>query len=429
MRGYRARYLKWALAAVVGCFLVFTFSGEAQALVTGQVHGTVVDADGNPVGGFSVKFTPTEGSNSSISRDVKIKKNGTFKVLFFPTGQYKVTSLDPELFLKHIKMTVKDPTGRTVDSTEGDVHPAEGLLTVVVSGGLKVYVDLVAVSGEEKQKLAQQFSLQSASGDLKVTLKMVENKQYDQALSKLDGILEKKPDLGAAHYLRGQTLLRMERYEEAVEEYRTTMELDKEQPGVPANLAMALLQQAEQQAESGNEEGTADLYREAVGMFDVAVEETPDNMAILTSRAAALDRLGDNERLAEALRGILALDPDQVQVRLRLADILTKSGNGEEALALMEELDSDDPVVASTLFNVAVKFYNDGELETAVMTVEKALQVNPYMAAGYRLLGRAKMSLGEKEGAVQALEKFLELAPGDPSAETERKLIEALKAG
>jgi hypothetical protein len=265
-------------------FLILGLSGNAEALVTGQVHGTVVDADGNPVGGFSLKFTPTVASKSSIARNVKVKKNGTFKVPFFPTGQYKVTSLDPERFLKHIKMTVKDPTGRTVDSTEGDVHPAEGLLTVVVSGGMKVYVDLVAVSGEEKQKLAQQFSLQSASGDLKETLKMVENKQYDMALSKLDGILEKKPELGAAHYLRGQTLLRMERYGEAVEEYRKTMELDKDQPGVQANLALALLQQAEQQSEAGNEEGTAELYTESVEWFDVALEETPTDLAILTSR-------------------------------------------------------------------------------------------------------------------------------------------------
>ena len=68
MNGYRTQQLTSVLTVVVGCFLILTFGGEAQALVTGQVHGTVVDADGNPVGGFSVKFTPTEGSNNSIAR-------------------------------------------------------------------------------------------------------------------------------------------------------------------------------------------------------------------------------------------------------------------------------------------------------------------------------------------------------------------------
>lgn len=428
MNGYQARYLKRVLAAVAGCVLVLTLSGDAQALVTGQLFGTVVNADGNPRGGFSLTFTPIAGSQNSMVRKVKVNKKGQFKAPFFPTGRYKVTSADPELFLKHIKIVVRDPSGLEVDSTAGDAHPVEGLIPVPMNGGMKVYVDLVVASADEKKKLAQQFSLHEASGELKEILKLVEAEEYDQSLAELDEILEDKPDLGAAHYLRGQTLLRMERFDDAAAAYRKTMELDREQPGVPGNLALALLRQGEKMAESGDQEGAAALYRESAEMFDLAVQETPDSMPILTSRAAALDRLGDHDRLVEALQGILAIDPDQIQARLRLADILTKAGKGDEALKVLDALDSDDPAVASTLFNVAVRFYNDGELDTAVLAVEKAIQVNPQMAAGYRLLGRAKMSLGEKEAAIAALTKFLELAPGDPSAETEKKLIEALNA-
>ena len=97
-------------------------------------------------------------------------------------------------------------------------------------------------------------------------------------------------------------------------------------------------------------------------------------------------------------------------------------------MALLEELPAGDPSLAGTLFNVAVSFYNEGQLETAVLAVGKAIDVDPELAAGYRLLGRAKMSLGDNPAAIQALEKFLELAPDDQSAETERKLVEALKA-
>jgi tetratricopeptide (TPR) repeat protein len=275
----------------------------------------------------------------------------------------------------------------------------------------------------------QQFDLHEASGELKSIMKLLEARNYEKALANLEKILKKKPDLGAAHYLKGQTLLRMERYGEAVAEYRRTLELDKEQPGVPGNLALAMLRHGEELAESGDKEAAEALYENSVAMFDMALKEEPAGMALLTSRAAALERLGDQERIVAALSGILEVDSENVQVRLRLADILIKDGQAAEAAKVLDELVSEELSVANTLFNLAVHFYNEGQLEPAVVAVEKAIKINPELAAGYRLLGRARMSQGDQEGAVQALEKFLELAPDDPSADTERNLIKALQAG
>ena len=419
---------KWFIGLAFTGLACGLLAPGAQALVTGQLQGSVADGDGNPVGGIVLLFKPAEGSNSGLVRKVKVDKKGTFKQPFFPTGQYKIESGDQAWFVKYMKVVVRDSTNLELNSAEGAAHPVEGLPPITVTGGLKVLLELTVVGGKEKQKLVQQFSLQESSGDLKESLELVQKDEFEKAVTKLEGILGKNPDLGAAHYLKGQALYRMGRYEEANACYLRTLELDKEQPGVHGNLALSLLQQGEAMASSGDEEGAAARFRESVNHFDQAAQEDPGNLAILTSRAAALDRAGDPDRLVQALRGILEQDPGQLTVRLRLADLLTKSGEGNSALEVLEGAGSDNPDVANGLFNVAVRFYNDGELDSAMLAAEKAIAVNPYLAPGYRLLGRAKMSMGDKEGAIAALEKFLELAPGDPTAETERKLIAALKA-
>lgn len=417
------------LAMAVAVLAVSLLTPGAQALVTGKIEGTVKDADGNPVGELSLMFTPEGDSGSGVARKVKVSKKASFHEYFFPTGRYKITSADDVWFVKYMKVVVRDGSNLVLNTAEGAAHPIEGLPAITVTSGLKIVIELTVAGAEEKKELVQQFALQESSGELKKILKLVEKGDHEKAVAGLDKILADNPELGAAQYLKGQTLFRMARYEDANACFLKTIELDADQPGVHGNLGLSLLRLGEKTVKAGDEEAAAEMYRQSVEHFDLAAEEDPDNMAILTSRAATLEKTGDQDRLIEALRGILAQDETQLQVRLRLADILTKSGQGEAALEVMEGLNSDDPAAASTMFNLAVRFYNDGELESAVSTVEAALKVNPHMAAGYRLLGRAKMSLGEKEAAIQALTKFLELAPGDPSAETEKRLIEALKAG
>jgi tetratricopeptide (TPR) repeat protein len=420
--------MKSVFMLAAACLLLTGFIPGASAMVTGKIEGTVVDGNGAPVGGITLVLKPSGDRGSGVARKFKVNKKGMFKQPFTPTGLYQISSGDEAWFVKHMKLEVLDPTNLVLNAAEMDAHPVHGLPPITITSGLKIVLELTVVDSKEKKVLTQQFDLQESSGELKNILKLVEQGAYDEAVAGLEDILADKPDLGAAQYLKGQTLFRLERYEEANECFRRTLVLDPGQPDVHGNLALSLLRQGEALETAGDKDAAAPIYLESVAEFELAAAEDPENIAILTSRVAAMERAG-SEGVPDALRGILALKPDHLQVRLRLADLLTRSGDGAEALKVLDAMDTDDPAVASTLFNVAVKFYNDDQLETAVLAVERAIQADPGLAAGYRLLGRAKMSLGETEAAIAALTKFLELAPDDPSAETEKRLIEALKAG
>jgi tetratricopeptide (TPR) repeat protein len=322
---------------------------------------------------------------------------------------------------------LKDTSGLESDRREFHAHPVEGMPPLRMRGGMVVELELIVVDSAVQRQMARDLALQESSGDLRRATELVKEQKFEEGLAAIDAVLAKKPDLAAAIYLKGQTLWRMERLEEAEECLRRMMELEHEQPGVPGTLAMVLLRRGIDLQESGNEAEGRPILEESIELFDLQLVETPGDRNVLTDRAVALDKLGRHEELADALRAVITANPDNLHARLRLADILTKSGKPDEAMQLLDEIATADDMTASALYNVAVGMYNEGNLEAALMAIDKTITISPEMARAHRLRGRTLMSQGESEAAVASLERAIELAPEDPEAAVDKQLLEALK--
>ncbi|HEX8748535.1 MAG TPA: carboxypeptidase-like regulatory domain-containing protein [Pyrinomonadaceae bacterium] len=77
---------RWfSLLMLVGLLLSVTVSGYAQG-ATGQLSGTVTDAQGARVQGASVKVT---NRDTALERDVVTDENGNFAVQLLPPGKYR----------------------------------------------------------------------------------------------------------------------------------------------------------------------------------------------------------------------------------------------------------------------------------------------------------------------------------------------------
>jgi tetratricopeptide (TPR) repeat protein len=428
-RGRTGRLFNVILGAAVVTGLLLAGGTPVSAQTsTARVNGTVVDENGQPVGGLVLRFVPDETSGNP-ERKLKVNKKGKFSFSFFPYGKYKIELEGSDLFLKSIAYVVKDASGLETDSNASDAHPETGLPALRLPPGQRVQIDLVVTSQEYQKELKQQIAVVEAKGALKKIAELYEQRDMEGVLAEADRLLADKPDLGQALYMRGVALWQLGRPGEAVEALRQALEVIPEQPGILGAIGQALMDQADEVTKSGDEAAAKPLYSEAAEFFQRDFESNPEATASVVNRAAALDRAGETEALEEALMKVLEVQPDNISIYFRLASVYTERGEADKALEILERLPVSDKSAAPAVFNVAVRLYNEENLEGAGFAARKALEIDPDLAAAHHLMSRVYIDKGDNDAAIAEIEKFLELAPDDPKVPAEEQLLRALKQG
>jgi tetratricopeptide (TPR) repeat protein len=269
--------------------------------------------------------------------------------------------------------------------------------------------------------------VQGASGELEVLNALFDLGQWDQLLERSAEHLAEHPDDGSAVYLRGVALWRTDSPDQAVEHLRRAQELVPDQPGIHGTTGVILLDLGAKQDGQGLKDEAVATYSEAADELALQLEETPDDMTHLINRVIATEKAGDTDAAIATLRTILELEPGQAQARKRLGELLIASGNPEEAIEILSEMDGDAEATADRIYNAAVELWNAGKLEETVTAVNKAIELDSGNALFYRLLGRTLVQKGDNEQALVALEQAVALAPDDPAAATDQQLIDAIK--
>jgi tetratricopeptide (TPR) repeat protein len=137
---------------------------------------------------------------------------------------------------------------------------------------------------------------------------------------------------------------------------------------------------------------------------------------------------GDKARAIEHLRAAAEKDPENVEVKLLLGNILIEVGKqeeGQQVLASVDESKVKDPTV---YLNVGIAMINEGKHADAVTWFEKAIARFPGHADAYYYRGISKLSLGDRPAAKADLEKFLSLAPPDaPEIKMAKQILEGIR--
>lgn len=187
--------------------------------------------------------------------------------------------------------------------------------------------------------------------------------EYDQALAVLREGLTIYPNavelhigVGYAHHAREEFAWARRAFEEA-------LVLDPDHEDALAGLGETLLKFGQQDAaltcfRRTLELGYADdqdlmlqigraLFREgliaqALEFFEISVQNAPDSAEALSCVGYAQHRLGEDEAAAATLRSALRLDPDHVEARIYLGNILYDRGDYEAALYHLDKSTPDD---------------------------------------------------------------------------------------
>ena len=153
--------------------------------------------------------------------------------------------------------------------------------------------------------------------------------RYDEALDLYDRYIDYRGDDEGALLGRAELLLRMDRLDDAILQYRAAVKRWPESAMSLNALGYTLADRT-------------DEYKEAEKLIRKALEYDPDSPAIIDSLGWVLYKLGDYETaLLELQRAYEKLsDPE---VASHIVDVLHALGRDDEALVLLEEAESRDP--------------------------------------------------------------------------------------
>ncbi len=218
------------------------------------------------------------------------------------------------------------------------------------------------------------------------------------------------PGAWMAHNNLGAELMHDGRVDEAVRQFRTSLDLEPNNSSAHENLADALLRQGR------TEEGLAHYGR--------ALELDPLNLSTQTDLGAALLQLGRIREAIPHLQKALEARPSFAKARASLGTAYLQEGRIDEAVTQFNEALAVDPGNCATLADLGIALAQKGQLEQAAARLQRALDINPDFSTALINLGNVRLQQGRLDEAIARYEKALSLDPN--SAVTHNNLAFAL---
>lgn len=167
---------------------------------------------------------------------------------------------------------------------------------------------------------------------------------------------------------------------------------------------------------------------EAIQYFQRAVKE---DVAFITARqnlAIAYRANGDFEKAAAEWNEVLKLQPESLEARLELADVLVELKRYDEAMELCKEVSVRDPKNAPARVLLGFIHYTRGNLGLALDEYRRATELDPKNADAWNGLGAVYERQGKLQDAEKCYLKALEVDPKHkPAEENLKRLRERLK--
>jgi tetratricopeptide (TPR) repeat protein len=154
-------------------------------------------------------------------------------------------------------------------------------------------------------------------------------------------------------------------------------------------------------------------YEEAIAEYKQALGENGSNPEVLLNLGLAYYKTGQFTDAARQFSAVRALQPENQQAVLVLADCRLRLGENKEVIALLEPLQKRNPDDLAIVYMLGTALVRDRQAERGQVLIDRILR-NGDSAEARLLLGTTKMMAGDYAGARNDLQRAVELNPKLP---------------
>jgi tetratricopeptide (TPR) repeat protein len=198
-------------------------------------------------------------------------------------------------------------------------------------------------------------------------------------------------NLGAYYWEHGRTA-------EAIESYRQSLAIITRVEPLN-NLGLALASQGD--------------YTNAIANYELALRTAPDEVGLRLNLADALAATGRTADTIVQYQAVLRLQPDLPGVRNNLALAFTQAGRLDAAIAQYQIVILAHPTDLQTHNNLGIALTTQGKLDAAVAQFQQVLRLDTNYANAYVNLGNALVGQNKFPEALEQFRHYVRLQPTD----------------
>ncbi len=150
-------------------------------------------------------------------------------------------------------------------------------------------------------------------------------------------------------------------------------------------------------------------WEKAIPLLEKALAVNPDDLDTRMRLAEAFGGTNEYEKACEQLEKILEQTPNSTRVVRALGIAYARRQDYDRAIEYLERAVKLDPNHAKAYYRLGAAYDNKKLYKQAVEAFKKAILVDPRFAKAYQALGFAYESLDDRQSAVQCFKKALEL--------------------
>jgi len=179
--------------------------------------------------------------------------------------------------------------------------------------------------------------------------------------------------------------------------------------------------------ERGNRLFEEERYEEALEVYRSILERYPEAYIINKNIGNCFFAMEKYELAQEYYEKVLEKEPDNIEMKLAIGNCYDNSGDREKALEWYTKIEFEEINDATVLYNIGTHFSNLSQFTEALRYYEKAVGIQNDFLDGLYQLGLTYLALGQHQEAVEVFENYLKYDPDSERASQVKGFIEFLK--
>ena len=221
------------------------------------------------------------------------------------------------------------------------------------------------------------------------------NKVWKDDFTLWSDVIKKSPDKARPHNNLGNALYSQGKYNQAIEEYKKSLEINPYYTVAYNNLGNALIFQ--------------EKVDEGIAAYHKALEINSYDSDVLANLGRALYSQGKIDDAIAVYKKALKVNPLFADVHYYIGNAFFSLGEVEEAISAYRRAVQINPDHAKAYNNLGNAFGRQGNLDDAVLEYYRALAIDPDFADAHKNLGRALFQKDQLEKAAEHLKIALSI--------------------